>query len=81
MACSVSQAASPRETVMLVVPTVAGSAGGHYDTSGRWIGFNGDIHLVEGLSLGGSVRGLRINLDTGAVSLDGVAMTNRGKVL
>ncbi len=44
------------------------------DATGRWIGFNGDIHLVEGLSLGGSVRGLRINLDTGAVSLDGVAI-------
>jgi hypothetical protein len=45
------------------------------DSTGRWIGFNGDIHLVEGLSLGGSVRGLRINLDTGAVSLDGVGIS------
>ena len=44
------------------------------DASGRWIGFNGDIHLVEGLSLGGSVRGLRINLDTGSVSFDGVGI-------
>jgi hypothetical protein len=44
------------------------------DASGRWIGFNGDIHLVEGLSLGGSVRGLRINLDTGSVSFDGVSI-------
>lgn len=45
------------------------------DSSGKWVGFNGDIHLVEGLSLGGSVRGLRINLDTGAVSLDGVGIS------
>jgi hypothetical protein len=41
----------------------------------KWIGFNGDIHLVEGLSLGGSVRGLIINLTTGAVSLDGVGIS------
>ncbi|PWT89409.1 MAG: hypothetical protein C5B56_07165 [Proteobacteria bacterium] len=47
------------------------------DASGRWIGFNGDIHLVEGLSLGGSVRGLRINLDTGSVSFDGVGIDFR----
>jgi hypothetical protein len=46
------------------------------DTNGdKWIGFNGDIHLVEGLSLGGSVRGLIINLTTGAVSLDGVGIS------
>lgn len=45
-----------------------------HDSSGRWLGFNGDIHLVEGLSLGGSVRGLRINLDSGALSFDGVAI-------
>jgi|GEM_PF-1435252 len=45
------------------------------DPTGKWIGFNGDIHLVEGLSLGGSVRGLRINLSTGAVSLDGVSIS------
>ena len=45
------------------------------DDSGRWIGFNGDIHLVEGLSLGGSVQGLRINLETGALSLDGVGIS------
>ena len=42
------------------------------DDSGRWIGFNGDIHLVEGLPLGGSVRGLRIDLENGSVSLEGV---------
>ena len=41
----------------------------------RWIGFNGDISLVEGLSLGGSVRGLQINLTTGSVSLDGVSIS------
>ncbi len=41
----------------------------------RWIGFNGDISLVEGLSLGGSVRGLQINLSTGSVSLDGVSIS------
>jgi hypothetical protein len=41
----------------------------------KWIGFNGDIHLVEGLSLGASVRGLRINLTTGTVSLDGVSIS------
>jgi hypothetical protein len=45
------------------------------DPTGKWIGFNGDINLVEGLSLGGSVRGLRINLSTGAVSLDGVGIS------
>lgn len=44
------------------------------DQSGRWIGFTGDIHLVEGISLGGSVRGLQINLDTGSVSFTGVAI-------
>lgn len=47
------------------------------DADGRWIGFNGDIHLVEGLSLGGSVRGLRISLDTGAVSFSGVGIDFR----
>lgn len=47
------------------------------DADGRWIGFNGDIHLVEGLSLGGSVRGLRISLDTGAVSFSGVGVDFR----
>ena len=41
----------------------------------KWIGFNGDINLVEGLSLGGSVQGLVINLTTGAVSLDGVGIS------
>jgi hypothetical protein len=41
----------------------------------RWIGFNGDISLVEGISLGGSVRGLQINLSTGDVSLDGVSIS------
>ena len=41
----------------------------------KWIGFNGDISLVEGLSLGGSVQGLVINLATGAVSLAGVGIS------
>jgi hypothetical protein len=46
------------------------------DASGdKWIGFNGDINLVEGLSLGGSVQGLVINLTTGAVSLAGVGIS------
>jgi hypothetical protein len=45
------------------------------DQTGKWIGFNGDLNLVEGLSLGGSVRGLKINLTTGAVSLDGVSIS------
>lgn len=45
------------------------------DPSGKWIGFNGDIHLVEGLSLGGTVRGLQINLTHGTVSLDGVGIS------
>jgi hypothetical protein len=44
------------------------------DGSGRWIGFSGDVSLVEGVPLGGSVRGLQINLDTGAVSLSGVSV-------
>jgi hypothetical protein len=44
------------------------------DQTGRWIGFTGDIHLIEGISLGGSVRGLQINLDTGAVSFTGVGI-------
>lgn len=44
------------------------------DRSGRWIGFSGDIYLVEGMKLGGSVRGLRINLDTGALSFDGIGI-------
>ena len=44
------------------------------DQTGRWIGFSGDIQLVEDVSLGGSVRGLQINLDTGAVSFTGVSV-------
>ena len=44
------------------------------DTTGRWIGFSGDVNLVEGVPLGGSVRGLQINLDTGAVSFSGVSV-------
>ena len=46
------------------------------DASGdKWIGFNGEIHLVEGLSLGGSVRGLQINITKPGVSLDGVSIS------
>lgn len=46
------------------------------DSSGdKWIGFNGDINLVEGLSLGGSVRGMMINLHSGALSFQGVSIS------
>jgi hypothetical protein len=46
------------------------------DGSGhRIVGIDGEINLVEGLPLGGSVRGLEINLDTGAVSFAGVAVS------
>ncbi len=44
------------------------------DSSGRWIGFDGDVNLVEGVPLGGSVRGLKVNIDTGAVSFSGVSV-------
>ncbi|HTS98156.1 MAG TPA: hypothetical protein VMI33_16215 [Streptosporangiaceae bacterium] len=44
------------------------------DAAGRWIGFTGEVQLVEGVPLGGSVRGLQINLDTGAVSFTGVSV-------
>jgi hypothetical protein len=40
----------------------------------RWIGFNGEVNLVEGVPLGGSVRGLQVNLSTGAVSFSGVSV-------
>ena len=43
-------------------------------SSGRWIGFDADVNLVEGVTLGGSVRGLQVNLHTGAVSFTGVAV-------
>jgi hypothetical protein len=46
------------------------------DASGdKWVGFNGDINLVEGLTLGGSVRGLQINLTHPGVTLDGVSIS------
>ena len=45
------------------------------DTTGRWIGFNGDIHLVEGIPLGGSVQGMRLNLDDGSLSFQGVSVS------
>jgi hypothetical protein len=44
------------------------------DTTGHWIGFSGDVNLVDGVPLGGSVRGLQINLKTGAVSFSGVSV-------
>jgi hypothetical protein len=44
------------------------------DSTGRWIGFDGDLNLVEGVPIGGSVRGLQINIDTGEVSFSGVAV-------
>ncbi len=40
----------------------------------RWIGFDGEVNLVEGVPLGGSVRGLQVNLSTGAVSFSGVSV-------
>jgi hypothetical protein len=40
----------------------------------RWIGFNGDINLIDGVSLGGSVQGMRINIDNGSVSFSGVSV-------
>src|SRR5262249_21219484 len=46
-----------------------------FGNDGRWIGFSGDVHLVEGIPLGGSVRGLKINLDNGKVSFDGVGVS------
>jgi hypothetical protein len=44
------------------------------DGDTRWIGFNGDIKLVDSFTLGGSLKGLRINLENGDVSFDGVAI-------
>jgi hypothetical protein len=47
---------------------------GRNNNGQRFIGLNGELHLVEGLPLGGSVRGLVINLDSGDISFDGVAV-------
>ena len=44
------------------------------DNGVRWIGFNGDLQLVEGIPLGGSVRGLRLNLNDGALLFTGVSV-------
>lgn len=45
------------------------------DSNGdKWIGFNGDINLVEGLTLGGSVRGLQINITHPGVTFQGVSI-------
>ncbi len=40
----------------------------------KWIGFDADVNLVEGVSLGGSVRGLQVNLTSGAVSFAGISV-------
>jgi hypothetical protein len=40
----------------------------------KWIGFDADVNLVEGVSLGGSVRGLQVNLTTGGVSFAGISV-------
>lgn len=42
--------------------------------SDKWIGFDADVNLVEGVSLGGSVRGLQVSLGTGAVTFAGIAV-------
>jgi hypothetical protein len=50
---------------------------GSTDDGGRWIGFSGNIKLVDGLSIGGSVDGLRIAwYDDGrsALTLEGVGV-------
>ena len=44
------------------------------DNGVRWIGFNGELQLVESIPLGGSVRGLRLNLNDGALSFTGVSV-------
>jgi len=44
------------------------------DNGVRWIGFNGELQLVEGIPLGGSVRGLRLNLNDGTLSFTGVSV-------
>ena len=38
----------------------------------KWIGFAGDVSIGSGLKAGGAVRGLRIDLETGDVSLAGL---------
>ena len=44
------------------------------DNGVPWIGFNGELQLVEGIPLGGSVRGLRLNLNDGKLSFTGVSV-------
>jgi hypothetical protein len=46
-----------------------GSTGGD-----KWIGFDANVNLVEGVTLGGSVRGLQVNLTTGGVSFAGISV-------
>lgn len=45
------------------------------DTSGPWIGFNGDIQLIEDVPLGGSVQGMRLNLENGHLDFVGVSIS------
>lgn len=50
---------------------------GHTDDGGKWIGFSGGIKLVDGLSIGGSVDGLKITwYDDGStdITLEGVGV-------
>jgi hypothetical protein len=51
-----------------------GSEGEANGKKQRWIGFDGEVNLVEGVPLGGSVRGLKVSLETGAVSFSGVSV-------
>ena len=51
-----------------------GSEGEENGKKQRWIGFDGEVNLVEGVPLGGSVRGLKVSLETGAVSFSGVSV-------
>jgi len=44
------------------------------DNGVPWIGFNGELQLAEGIPLGGSVRGLRLNLNDGKLSFTGVSV-------
>lgn len=51
-----------------------GSEGEQGAKQQRWIGFDGEVNLVEGVPLGGSVRGLKVSLETGEVSFSGVSV-------
>ncbi|MHB8347230.1 MAG: hypothetical protein ACYDHM_08595 [Acidiferrobacterales bacterium] len=41
----------------------------------RWIGFSGGIKVDASIKIGGSVRGLRLNLDSGRVELNGIKIS------